>query len=498
MAAGFDIRGVMLDPARLMDRKGEYFSLLPHLKDWGYNLLHLHLTDDPGSRLVFPRRPELAPAEEEGSAFTPEEMRELVSQARELGIEVMPEIESLGHTRFITDNPRYRELAEPVPKGGFNAVCPHHPQTRRILEDILADTAEIFDHPVIHVGLDEVRFGDCPRCREASGLRRAEGASAPQAGGASSEALFAYHARWVHDVVRSLGRRPAMWGDHILKSEEIARAVERDVLVYDWHYDPRVDPSSMESLTSAGFEVIEAPASVCWRSRLGPTGENVANLRHSAAESLAFRSSAEAAGEKGLSGVVNTVWVPWRFLSGMVDPAIAFAGHLLVSGEESSSFAQEFAESFYGLRKGGPAGEAVFALYEALLPRGDFDAILWSDRAEGEAGREYRRMAKGCAERLRPALEALKDARKEAKRNAERLEDIVVTAEVALAVTRYATGERPAAASSLRGRVERAWTRSRPEATLVHHGHGLGLDGGGRANDCLLCILDRLGGGAAL
>ena len=28
MAAGFDIRGVMLDPARLMDRKGEYFSLL--------------------------------------------------------------------------------------------------------------------------------------------------------------------------------------------------------------------------------------------------------------------------------------------------------------------------------------------------------------------------------------------------------------------------------------------------------------------------------------
>lgn len=63
-AAGFDVRGVMLDPARLMDRKGEYFSLLPHLKDWGYNLLHLHLTDDQGSRLVFPRRPELAPQEE--------------------------------------------------------------------------------------------------------------------------------------------------------------------------------------------------------------------------------------------------------------------------------------------------------------------------------------------------------------------------------------------------------------------------------------------------
>ena len=67
-------RGVMLDLARGMERKSFYLEILPHLRDWGYNLLHLHLLDDQGCRLVFPRRPGLASPD----AFTPGEMRALV------------------------------------------------------------------------------------------------------------------------------------------------------------------------------------------------------------------------------------------------------------------------------------------------------------------------------------------------------------------------------------------------------------------------------------
>src|SRR4030095_13608473 len=136
------VRGIMLDLARLMDQKHSYFELLPELARWGYNLVHLHLSDDQGCRLKLPRRPELASRD----AFSVEEMRAFIAEARGHGISVMPEMECLGHVRYIVNCDRYRYLAEPVALQGFefNALCPHHPETRPLLADLLADIREVF------------------------------------------------------------------------------------------------------------------------------------------------------------------------------------------------------------------------------------------------------------------------------------------------------------------------------------------------------------------
>jgi hypothetical protein len=83
----------------------------------------------------------------------------------------------------------------------------------------------------------------------------------------------------------------------------------------------------------------------------------------------------------------------------------------------------------------------------------------------------------------------LAPALRRARRNAERLRDLVVTSDLALAVARYAEGKRPALTAKLVREVERCWTRSRPAASFRTHGHGRGA----RRPDCLLCILARLG-----
>ncbi|MHC4914814.1 MAG: family 20 glycosylhydrolase, partial [Planctomycetota bacterium] len=254
-AAGtFGLRGVMLDPGRVVERKEYYTLLLPWLAEWGYNLLHMHLIDDQRCALRFPSHPELA---SEG-AFTAEEMREFVELARSVGIAVMPEIEALGHARLIFEHRRHRLLKEPPPRrkrdSDFNSLCPAHPGTRQLLSELLTDVVGIFDYPVIHVGLDEVQLGNCPRCRRKFGA------------GAPDWKRYAEHSKWVHAEVRRLGRRPAMWADHIVRqfsgggySPEITRGMKRDVIMFNWDYGPEYSERDAGLLLEAGFEVVACP-----------------------------------------------------------------------------------------------------------------------------------------------------------------------------------------------------------------------------------------------
>ncbi len=254
-------RGLMLDLARGMERQEYYFDLLPWLREWGYNLLHLHLIDDQGCRLVFPSRPELASA----GAFDPGQMRRLVAEARRCGIEVIPEIECLGHASLLNALPcfgggrRRRSSKRP-----FNALDPEHCATRPLLEGLLRDAAAIFPGGIIHVGLDEVGLSSVARYRTTPKDRLWR--------------VFTEHASWVHDTVRRLGKRPAMWGDHILSCRQMAALFEKDLIVFDWHYRPGVDPESVDFLTSAGFETWGAPATVWWQVRLAsgpPVFQNI-------------------------------------------------------------------------------------------------------------------------------------------------------------------------------------------------------------------------------
>lgn len=470
----FGFRAVMLDLGRITERKEYYASLLPYLAEWGYNVVHLHLADDQCCALRFPSRPELATS----GAFTAEEMREFIRAARRHGLGVMPEIESLGHSRFITEHPRYRHLAERgLADKGFNSLCPSHPESRALLRDVLRDTAAIFDYPLIHVGLDEVAFGACRKCAKAYGKN------------VPDWKRFADHAVWVHEEVRRAGRRPAMWGDHVVKSEEMRKTFRRDVVMFHWDYNPQFQIHKAGRLLEAGFEVVCCPATVCWFSRLTAVEDNLANLRQTAARSVAVR-------KRGLRGMDNTVWCPWRYLPGTIDFGLALGGHVMTEGVERAGFPARFARSFYGA-----SGDAAAAIGWSLteLSAMVFDHPMMTriafgaDMLPAAFSREDQRQ---CSLRIPRAVRlaaTLKKMRSAVRDNRSRYDDVVIAAETVLAVIRYgASGRRRSAVpgvGALLKRALKAWDRDRRTDDANKFG-----DMRHFGNDGFLAILAELAG----
>ncbi|MBA4388943.1 MAG: hypothetical protein C0404_13255 [Verrucomicrobia bacterium] len=455
----YPIRGLMLDLGRITEKKSYYVSLLPWLAEWGYNLVHLHLADDQRCALRFPSRPELATP----GAFTADEMRNFVELAGGYGISVMPEIEALGHSQFITERKEYRHLAEPLPdKFGYNALCPSLTETREILADLLRDSAQIFDYPVIHVGLDEVRFGDCPVCRKKFGK-------------IADWQRFAEHAAWVHAEVRKLNKQPAMWADHVVKQLSMLDRFKKDVLMYYWDYTIEYRVGKVQSLIDAGFKVMSCPSALCSTARILPNSTiSLKNLRNSTG-----RSRHQVA--RGVVGMVNTLWCPWRYLPGAVDYGMAFGAHVATVEEEDPGFAERFVRRFYGVSNARPLAAAILELHDLSPDKNTHDRIVYGyDGLETLFNREDRRECGILAKRVAGILSIMRKFTAKVRRNKDRYGDLVLSAEALLAMARFgAAGRKKSAVKGARAlyrRAELAWNRDRQAGDNLrfggwHHGH---------------------------
>lgn len=452
---GFRHRAIMLDMARLTEKLEYYLFLLPWIKKWGYNTVHLHITDDQGSAIIFPSYPEFAGPH----AFSTAEMEKIIKKARELKLEIIPEIEALGHTRFITRNPEYQHLGQ-KPKTAhyneFNAIDPENRETRNILKKLFKETTDIFGKGILHVGLDEVNLRVLPTYKKLTEEQAAR--------------IIARHAAWVHGEVRKLGCRPAMWGDHVLHSPSIARVFKRDVIMFDWHYRVPVHEKTFKILIQSGFEVWGAPASICWLTRILPNFHNLGNLREFSSLALPYQ-------KKGCTGMVNTVWCPWRYLNGAIEPAIAFAGHLFSSHAESNSFARDFVKNFYGLpfQKAEECGQAIFELYQFTPDNTFFDRVLTGKDHQNSFSREDARKGRECAVKANQLADQLRNVIKSASRNADRLYDLVLAAEQITLIGEFAAQNRKGKikeALLLQQAIEKAWNRDRwPDLSAPQESH---------------------------
>jgi len=451
----FTHRGVMLDLARLPEQHEYYLWLLPHLKRWGYNLLHLHFTDDQGCALKFPSRPELATPH----AYSADEMRAFVAEARRHGLEVVPEIECWGHTDFITRLKRYRHLREiDEGPGRFSGFCAFEPEAKAILEDLLRDTMDIFEPRLIHAGLDEVNFGHHPTSKKLLKTK-------------AKNELFAEHIRWCHHVVSGLGARMAMWGDHLLPDHDpegvTADGTPTDTVIFDWHYESDYEPSSMDFFIDRGFEVVGCPAIQRYRNRVISSWENFANLRRFSGTALQRRTVRR--GKGAVTGMVVTVWCPYRYVPGTIEYPLAVAGRLLASeGLVPDDFAATFASELWGLRGASArgVGSALEALYHAAPVIEEYDRILFGRHLRRPAD-AFSRADVGFCRELLPVVQDVKrtfsGAVRAATRNADRLRDLVAAAE--FLQTLYAFGARGRRSRSDWKRVLRsmraAWKRTR-------------------------------------
>jgi len=407
------VRMIMVDPARQNENFTYYKRVIDFCARWKINAILCHLTDDETSCLYQPDYPELMHPQ----AWRPEEIRDLVDYAQARHIELIPEIESLGHSRMFLRRPDSRDILHKT-KGertvswmgtdvpGFtNVLCPASDKTYEYLDRMYAAAARSFPNELLHIGCDEVDMTACERCEAKFGdISKAE--------------WFRGHLLRCREIAARHGRKIALWGDMLLKDPDILEEFPREgVVIYDWHYLPDVAPDSVDFFLDRGFEVTACPALVCSPHMIHPDAHNYENIRRFSA----------IARDKDVVGVNTTIWLPQRYMSDVLWPGIGFAGAHAWGG---SSLKDDpfmpldlvFRDEFGG--KDGPAFEAAWKdLSDIIWHRSEFLTSCWVDEASladakkllAERGEEIR----ADRARVRAVLSTLTRLGREVRRNRE-------------------------------------------------------------------------------
>jgi len=165
----FEWRGVMLDVARHFFGVADVKRFVDIVARFGFNRLHLHLTDDQGWRIEIRSWPLLTEiggmsAVGGGTAgfYTQRDYAEIVEHAASRDVVVVPEVDMPGHVNAAVV--AYPELSLPgvetLPytgtEVGFSCLDVTKPHVLEFVDDVLREVAELTPGPYLHVGGDEV------------------------------------------------------------------------------------------------------------------------------------------------------------------------------------------------------------------------------------------------------------------------------------------------------------------------------------------------------
>lgn len=145
----FDVRGLMLDVGRNYMPMAFIKDVVRKLSYYKINVLHLHLTDDPGWRVEIKNHPELTDStffwktRQPGKYYTQQEIKDLCAYCASLNIRVIPEVDMPGHS------------------ASFTKAVGADMQTERgmeVLKEALDEIIPLFEDEWFHIGSDEVHF----------------------------------------------------------------------------------------------------------------------------------------------------------------------------------------------------------------------------------------------------------------------------------------------------------------------------------------------------
>lgn len=254
-----------------------------------------------GYHFDFKSRPEFA----DPSALGQEEVQQILKACREHRIELIPQLNCLGHQswakrngRLLEKHPEFDETPGKYPENQdiyCRSYCPLHPEVHKVLFALVDELARACEAKAFHIGMDEVFIladPDCPRCQ-----------------GKNPAQLFADEVKTLHAHLKEIGCRTWMWGDRFLdgkatglgkwEASENATApaidlVPKDIVICDWHYDGAPDTALI--FATKGFDVVACP----WRK------PDVALAQQ--AKLKAIRAGVDPAVARHALGMVQTTW----------------------------------------------------------------------------------------------------------------------------------------------------------------------------------------------
>lgn len=252
-------RGYMLDDSRHFFGKEavkQYLDIMARLK---LNRFHWHLTDEPAWRIEIKRYPLLTSIGAIGSwddkdaphaFYSQQDVKEIVAYAAERHIMVIPEIDMPGHATAAARS--YPEIS-----GGGEGrwkdftFHPAKEETYEFIDNIMTEIADLFPAPYIHIGADEVHYGNQSWFTDktmqdfikANNLKNEVG-------------LEHYFVRRACDIVNSKGKKMIGWDEITSVGLDPSKAV-----VMWWRHDK---PEALTRSLNDGFDVILTPRIPCY------------------------------------------------------------------------------------------------------------------------------------------------------------------------------------------------------------------------------------------
>ena len=267
-APRFAWRGQHLDTARHFYEPTTISALLDLMAMFKLNRFHWHFADDEAFRIELAGLADLTEALEfrgegqflpalfagspvQGGKYTQDTVRDLISHAASLNIEVLPEIEAPAHAlalaRVFPDTRDPDDTGAETSVQGYqaNVLNPAMPRTWEVLEAIVDEVCDLFPFGHLHLGCDELpkeTWMGSPRARalmEEHGLE-----TTVDLQGWTIAKLAKYTAR--------KGCRPAAW-------EEAAQGsnggIGNNAILFSWTgQGPGLDAAR------AGYDVVMTPA----------------------------------------------------------------------------------------------------------------------------------------------------------------------------------------------------------------------------------------------
>lgn len=272
------------------------------------NVNHLLLRVDYGYQ--YKSHPELV----NDAPLSHADVKKLVAACKAKNIEVIPQINLLGHQSWANKTEKllekYPEFDEtpwikmPETYKWPNAdslycksYCPLHPGVHKIVFELVDELCDAFESKGFHAGMDEVFYLGMDKCPRCSGKNKAE--------------LFANEVNKISHHVRSKNRTLYIWGDRLINGYATGVGgwegsfnytwpaidmIDKDVVICDWHYER---PDKTAPLFAAhGLKVMTAT----W-NRPAVATEQAKDMQKFFAESAPEMKT-------NFLGMMQTVWSP--------------------------------------------------------------------------------------------------------------------------------------------------------------------------------------------
>lgn len=241
-------RGLMLDCSRQFFTVDEIKRLLDQMAFNKLNTFHWHFTDDNGWRMEIKGYPRLTdkgatwvgsgyPDNGKTLFYTQDDIKDIVSYAKNLHITVVPEIELPGHALAailsypelfcqgapLTEKMMVTDFWTLFHKVGYTPpVCVTRPEAVKFMHTVLDQVMDLFPSEYIHVGGDEIKEKDrkwsqCPSCKVVMDRK-----------GYTDNDMQKYLAENLRDYVAKRGKKIIGW------SEIFNKGAISGVALMDW------------------------------------------------------------------------------------------------------------------------------------------------------------------------------------------------------------------------------------------------------------------------